>query len=217
MDRRLDKRYWTGAVSAMEKQYGAEKTDAIIEDAWRRYAEIVNENADEPKKMYMHTRKRIYWSMLAQKDEDKLLKRLLNASDRERNSAKKKQAAELKKAEKRKAEVDGLFAKMYEDWSAGRITEYNFNMLSEKYQNEQKELETKIRQLHEMMEAAVQTAADAEKWIALMKQYVNPVELTAELLNTLIEKITVHEAVKGEDGSREQEVEIYYRFIGKID
>ncbi|MCI8950971.1 MAG: DUF4368 domain-containing protein, partial [Gemmiger qucibialis] len=25
------------------------------------------------------------------------------------------------------------------------------------------------------------------------------------------------EAVKGEDGSREQEVEIYYRFIGKID
>lgn len=158
-----------------------------------------------------------YWSMLAQKDEDKLLKRLLNASDRERNSAKKKQAVELKKAEKRKAEVDGLFAKMYEDWSAGRITEYNFNMLSEKYQNEQKELETKIRQLHETMEAAVQTAADAEKWIALMKQYVNPVELTAELLNTLIEKITVHEAVKGEDGSREQEVEIYYRFIGKID
>ena len=31
-----------------------------------------------------------YWSMLAQKDEDKLLKRLLNVSDRERNSAKKK-------------------------------------------------------------------------------------------------------------------------------
>lgn len=54
MDRRLDKRYLTGAVSAMEKQYGVEKTDAIIEDAWRRYAEIVNENADEPKKMYMH-------------------------------------------------------------------------------------------------------------------------------------------------------------------
>lgn len=54
------------------------------------------------------------------------------------------------------------------------------------------------------MEAAAQTAVDAEKWIGLMKQYVNPTELTAELLNTLIEKILVHEAVKGEDGSREQ-------------
>ena len=158
-----------------------------------------------------------YWSQQAQQDEDKLLKRLLNASDKERSSARKKQASELKKAEKRKAEVDGLFAKMYEDWSAGRITEYNFNMLSEKYQGEQKELDEKIQQLHEAMEAAAQSTVDAEKWVGLMKQYVNPTELTAELLNTLIEKILVHEAVKGEDGSREQEVEIFYRFIGKID
>ena len=58
---------------------------------------------------------------------------------------------------------------------------------------------------------------DKYRWIALMKECVNPTELTAELLNTLIEKILVHEAVKGEDGSREQEVEIFYRFIGKID
>ena len=122
-----------------------------------------------------------------------------------------------KKAEKRKAEVDALFAKMYEDWSAGRITEYNFNMLSEKYQGEQRELDAKIERLHEAMEVAAQTAVDAEKWIGLMKQYVNPTELTAELLNTLIEKILVHEAVKSEDGSREQEVEIFYRFIGKIE
>ena len=49
-----------------------------------------------------------YWSMLAQKDEDKLLKRLLNVSDRERNSAKKKQAAELKKAEKRKGALSPI-------------------------------------------------------------------------------------------------------------
>ena len=41
------------------------KTDSIIEDAWRRYAEIVDENADEPKKMYMHTRKRIYPAIAA--------------------------------------------------------------------------------------------------------------------------------------------------------
>ena len=82
---------------------------------------------------------------------DKLLKRLLNASDKERNTARKRQTAELKKAEKRKAEVDTLFAKMYEDWSAGRITEYNFNMLSEKYQGEQRELDVKIERLHEAM------------------------------------------------------------------
>ena len=149
--------------------------------------------------------------------EDELLKRLLNASDKERSSARKRQENELKKAEKRKAEVDALFAKMYEDWSVERITEYNFNMLSQKYQTEQRELDAKIEQLREAAEAAAQTAIDAEKWISLLKQYVTPTELTAEYLNALIEKILVHEAIKGEDGKREQEVEIFYRFIGKIE
>mgnify|MGYP000700734414 CR=1 FL=1 len=78
-------------------------------------------------------------------------------------------------------------------------------------------LDEKIEQLQSAIATESQNTADAEKWIALMKECVNPTELTAELLNTLIEKIFVHEAVKGEDGSREQEVEIFYRFIGKID
>ena len=76
---------------------------------------------------------------------------------------------------------------------------------------------TATRHYHSGIATESQNAADAEKWIALMKECVNPAELTAELLNTLIEKIVVHEAVKGEDGSLEQEVEIFYRFIGKID
>ena len=39
----------------------------------------------------------------------------------------------------------------------------------------------------------------------------------AVLLNELIEKILVHEAVKGENGESVQEIEIYYRFVGKIE
>lgn len=90
-------------------------------------------------------------------------------------------------------------------------------MLSEKYQAEQHELDEKIQELQAELDAAVQTAVDAEKWIELMKKYVNPTQLTAELLNALIEKILIHEAVKHEDGTREQEVEIFYRFIGKVE
>ena len=168
--------------------------------------------------LYAYVLSRVqYWSAQVQKDGDALLQRLLNSGDKERATAKRKQATELRKAEKRKAEVDRLFTKLYEDWSSGRITDYNFNMLSAKYQGEQTELDTKIQQLQETIEVAIQTAVDAEKWLTLMKRFVSPTELTAELLNTLIEKILVHEVVKGEDGTREQEVEIYYRFIGKID
>ena len=123
----------------------------------------------------------------------------------------------MKKTTKRKAEVDGLFAKLYEDWAAGRITEYNFNMLTAKYQSEQSELAEKIDALTVELDTVKQTENDARKWVDLIRQYADPTELTAPLLNILIEKILVHQSVKGEDGEQEQEIEIFYRFIGKID
>ena len=150
------------------------------------------------------------WIYQAHADEKELLNRLLKTSDKEAAKAYKKQSAELAKAEKRKAEVDRLFTKMYEDWSSGRITEYNFKMLSQKYQAEQQDLFEKINRLKTELSVEKQTAADAEKWIALIKQYSEPTELTAEMLNTLIEKIVVHEAVKDSDGTRTQEIEIFY-------
>ena len=168
--------------------------------------------------LYAYVLARIqHWSARAIQDEDALLNQLLSAGDRERNAAKKKQATELKKATKRKAEVDGLFAKLYEDWAAGRITEYNFNMLTAKYQTEQNELAEKINALTAELDTVKQTESDARNWIDLIRQYANPTELTAPLLNALIEKIVVHQSVKGEDGEQEQEIEIFYRFIGKID
>ena len=168
--------------------------------------------------LYTYVLARIqYWSYQAQMDEERLLQRLLKNGDRQRAASQKKQTAELDKAEKRKAELDRLFARMYEDWATGRITEYNFNMLSQKYQTEQQELAQKVEALQTALAAQQQSAADAEKWVRLVKQYTNPTELTAELLNALIEKILVHEAVKNPDGTKDQEIEIYYRFIGKVE
>lgn len=158
-----------------------------------------------------------YWIGKVHTDEEQLLKQLLKASDKEKAATVKKQSAELAKAEKRKAEVDKLFEKMYEDRATEKITEYNFNMLSQKYQAEQQELLERIDILKAALATEKQGETDAEKWITLIKQYSAPDELTAELLNTLIEKIVVHEAVKHSDGTREQEVEIFYRFVGKID
>ena len=90
-------------------------------------------------------------------------------------------------------------------------------MLSQKYQTEQQELDAKIASLKMEITFEKQTEDDAVKWVDLIRRYVNPTELNAELLYTLIEKIVIHESVKGADGTKEQEVEIYYRFVGKID
>lgn len=168
--------------------------------------------------LYTYVLARIqYWAGMAQMDEQVLLDHLLRSGDKERAAAYKRQTAELTNVEKRKADVDKKFIKLYEDWSSGRITEYNFNMLSQRYQQEQQELMNKIEGLKANLTAEQKTTVDAQKWVELIKQYASPTELSAELLNTLIEKIVIHEATKGEDGIRDQEIEIYYRFIGKID
>ena len=158
-----------------------------------------------------------HWTKAVREDEERLLESILKAGDKERTVAMKKHTAELSKAEKRKTEVDRLFAKMYEDRVSERITEYNFNMLSQKYQLEQIELDEKIQKLKAALAESKQSVEDARKWIEIVKQYSEPTELTAELLNNMIDKIVVHEAIKYENGFREQKIEIYYRFVGKID
>ena len=57
----------------------------------------------------------------------------------------------------------------------------------------------------------------AEKWIELIKEYSVPKELTAPLLNAMIRKNPLHVTTTNEDNERIQEIEIYYRFIGKVE
>ncbi len=112
-----------------------------------------------------------YWSKRAIVDETTLYRELLNAGDKGKVVASKKQAATLAKAEKRKVEVDRLFMKLYEAWSAGCITEYNFMMLSEKYQDEQQSLAEQISLLKEAMASDRQTTENTAKWLELIKLY----------------------------------------------
>ena len=63
---------------------------------------------------------------------------------------------------------------MYEDRSADRITEYNFNMMSQKYQEEQKELIEKICKLKSELFAEKESSDGAERWIELIRQYTHP-------------------------------------------
>lgn len=158
-----------------------------------------------------------YWSAQSDMGEEHLKRQLLHANDREQQRMVKMRDAELKRSQKRQKELDRLFSKLYEDWAAERITEYNFKVLSEKYQTEQAEVLEKIERLQAELDTEQQTVVNIDQWIGLIQHYAHPEELTAQMLNALIEKIVVHEKTVGEDGEKEQTVDIYYRFVGKID
>ncbi len=56
-------RYFRQVIPHLENKYGKEKAEAIMARALKRYAELLEENKDEPKEYYMHTRERIYPSV----------------------------------------------------------------------------------------------------------------------------------------------------------
>lgn len=158
-----------------------------------------------------------YWCRQAQIDRKRLLEKVKDNVGCECTAQTKAKLTELNRLEKRRSDVDSLFTRMYEDRAADRITERNFTMLLEKYQAEQQQLEIRIQDLKAELSLQKQAANNAEKWLAIVEKYATPTELTAELLNALIDKILVHEAEVGPDGIRQQEVEIFYRFIGRLD
>jgi len=70
--------------------------------------------------------------------------------------------------------------------------------------------------LQEELEAFERDGENAEKFIALADRYTDFTELTPAMINEFIEKIIVYEADKS-SGERDQEVEIFLNFVGKID
>ena len=56
----------------------------------------------------------------------------------------------------------------------------------------------------------------ADKFINIVKKYMDFTELTAPMLHEFVEKILVHESDKS-SGERVQKIEIYLNFIGKFD
>ncbi len=88
-------------------------------------------------------------------------------------------------------------------------------MMCRRYEDEQTGLEQAIKELTAQRTESDKDRGNAEQFSKLIKGYTGIEKLSAALLNTLIEKITIGEP-QDMDGERIQEVKIYYKFIGCI-
>ena len=141
----------------------------------------------------------------------RLARQLGKDKDRQHKAAEK----EIRAKQARLSEVDGLFQSLYEDRNSGSITERNYKMMCRRYEDEQAQLEREIAELKARQEESSSDRSNIEQFSKLVKEYAGIEKLTAALLNTLIEKITVSEP-KDADGEQIQEIKIYYKFIGNI-
>ena len=153
----------------------------------------------------------------ANKHEAKFVKILTEQSEsgnRKQNAARRK---ELDAANKRIGELSNIFKRLYEDSVSGRITDERFMELSADYETEQKNLKARAAEIEKELERVQEAQANVNRFISLIRKYVGIEELTHPLLRELVDKIVVHDPTYGEDGKRRQQVDIYYRFVGKVE
>ena len=117
---------------------------------------------------------------------------------------------------RRDEDLNTLFKRLYEDMVSGRITAERFDMLAGEYEQEQKELKVKIAELEDLIENGETQTKDLKQLLANVRKYTDPQELTAQMVNDLVDKIIVHAPDKS-SGHRKQKIEIYYNAVGIID
>lgn len=144
-------------------------------------------------------------------NEDEFIKTAMNNSVQKQSSELAKARKTLKQAEKRIAELDRLFTRLYEDNVLGKISDERFAMMSAGYEDEQKKLKATAAEITALINSAEQKSSDVTAFLKVVHRYEHITELTPEIMHELIEKIIVHEADKS-SGKRVQQIDIYFRF-----
>ena len=127
----------------------------------------------------------------------------------------KKRKREIAQAEKRIAELDRIFKRIYEDDISGAISHERFLKLSTDYEAEQKELTEQVKIWREAVETFEQDKADFDSFAAIVRKYVGIRELTPTIVNEFVKKIIVHAPDKS-SGHRRQKIELVWNFIGEV-
>ena len=122
---------------------------------------------------------------------------------------------QLDRAEKRISELKRLFVKIYEDNASGRLSEERFEMLSQSYEAEQKQLEAETVTLQQEIEVQERQNENLEKFIQKAHKYVELETLDPYALRELVSAIYV-EAPDKSSGKRRQSIHIKYDGLGFI-
>lgn len=121
----------------------------------------------------------------------------------------------LERSQKRITELKRLFIKIYEDNAAGRLSDDRFDMMSQSYEAEQKQLEEEAQTLQQEIEVQERQHENIELFIQKADKYVGIEKLTPYALRELIQGIYV-EAPDKSSGKRRQSIHIKYDGIGFI-
>ncbi|MCI2046222.1 MAG: DUF4368 domain-containing protein [Faecalibacterium sp.] len=124
---------------------------------------------------------------------------------------------ELDRANKRLADLDKLFRKVFEELTLENPSGEQFQMLTQGYAAEKQELSTRAATLDNEISTQQDKLLNADRFLAIVDKYTDIRELTPEIVREFIDRIVVHERSEPyKKKNYTQEVEVYFNFVGKV-
>ena len=161
----------------------------------------------------LESMRRVFW--FARCYEDLFVKQLQEKSVQEAKKELARKNRELEKTEKRIAELDKLFMRIYEDNVTGKLSDDRFAQMSRIYEDEQNEKKALAEQLRTELDKDKEQNDGIEKFIAKVKAITDIQELTPEIVREFISRIDVYAPYR-ENKQRHQRIDIYYHGIGYV-
>lgn len=115
-------------------------------------------------------------------------------------------------------EFDIIIQRLYEDNMSGKINDDRFKRLLDTYENQQKDITSRIEMLSRMTEPTPEKKA-YQDFFLLLKDITEVKELTTDLLHKLIDYIEIGQGYFEDVDShkiKHQSIKIHYKFIGSI-
>ncbi len=140
------------------------------------------------------------------------MERQLQLESMEKLNSHRKQ---LERCERRISELKRLFIKTYEDNANGNLSDERYEMMSQSYDAEQKQLEAEVITLRQEIEVQERQNENIERFVRTADKYVDIEEIDPCMLRELIKAIYV-EAPDKSSGKRRQKIHIQYDGIGFI-
>lgn len=144
-------------------------------------------------------------------------------ADKVREQAQLKRTAEAKelqkkvaKAKRRVEELDRLLMKVYEDYALERIPFERYSEYAGRYEAERNALKGELSADQQSLALYAEDSESIDRFLALADRFTDLSVLTDEMILSFVDKILVHEP-KIMDGERTQEVEIFLKYIGKME
>ena len=122
---------------------------------------------------------------------------------------------EIEVLEKRIAELEAKFDRLYDDRLDGILSDKKFKELSAKCEAEQESASARLAELKSQVADRTDSVEGIAQFMKTAEQYDEVTELDKELLNRLVDSIVVGDRIKTANGC-EQVVTVNYKFFGKI-